>query len=117
MPPLGHPRGVLGPNVFGFGGFIKCASRSQKVDFRSDEEGVQIEERNPADRIYKTAATRKAVLLQCVSSPSREFSSLIFWWEVLHTPENMAQISSIKACVTWRENEMPEGEDLQRLKF
>ena len=47
------------------------------MDFRSVEEGVQIEERNPVDRIYKAAATRKVVLLQRVSSPSKEFSSLI----------------------------------------
>ena len=65
--------------------------RSQKVDFRSGGEGVQIEKKNSADKIYKAAATRKAVPLQRVSFPSREFSSLISWWEVLHTSGNMAQ--------------------------
>ena len=49
----------------------------QKVNFRSGGERVQIIERNPTDRIYKAAETRKAVLLQCVSSPSSEFSLLI----------------------------------------
>ena len=61
------------------------------MNFRSDGEGVQIEERNSIERIYKAAATRKAVLLQNVSSPSRKFSLLISRWKILHTPENVAQ--------------------------
>ena len=77
MPPFDHPRGVSGPNFFGFRDFIKCSFRSQKVDFISDGKGVQIEERNPVDRIYKAAATKNAVLLQRVSSPSREFLLLL----------------------------------------
>ena len=91
MPPLGRSRRVSDPIFLFFGGFIKSASRSQNIDFRSDREGVQIEEENHVDRIYKAAETRKAVLLQRVSSPSSEFFSLISWWEVLHTSENMAQ--------------------------
>ena len=90
-PPLGCPRGVPHSIFYFFGGFIKSASRSQKVDFRSDREGVQIEEKSPIEKIYKAAAMRKAVLLQRISSPSREFSSLTSWWEVLHTSENVAQ--------------------------
>ena len=49
-----------------FGGFIKSASRSQKMDFRSGGEGVQSKERNLTDRIYKATETKKAVLLQRV---------------------------------------------------
>ena len=91
MPSLGHPRGVSDLNFFDFGGFIKCAFRFQKIDFRSGREEVQIEERKPTNRIYKATATRKVVLLQRVSSPFREFSLVISWWEILHTSENMAQ--------------------------
>ena len=61
------------------------------MNFRSGREGVQIEEKNSANRIYKAAAIKKAILLQCVSSPFSEFSLLISWWEVLVTPKNMAQ--------------------------
>ena len=91
VPPLGRPRIVLDFIFFLFGGLIKYDSRSQKVDFKSNREGVQIIERNHADRIYKAAETRKAVLLQYVSSPSSEFSLLISWCKVLHTLRNMTQ--------------------------
>ena len=61
------------------------------MDFKSDGEGVQITERNPADKIYKATETKKVVLLQRISFPSSEFSSLISWWEVLYIPKNVAQ--------------------------
>ena len=74
------PKTSFRSHLLFFGGFIKSASRFQKVNFRSDGEGIQIIERNPTDRIYKDAGILKVVfiLLGCWPSRTSTIRSLLF---------------------------------------
>ena len=68
------------PHLLFFGSLIKSTSKFQKMNFRSDREGVQITEKNSTDKIYKIAEILKAIfiLLDCWPSRTSMIRSLLF---------------------------------------